>query len=509
MPTPLQNSSLKSAVDFLRLLPIEKRRAKISEFSPEEAEAILYDWECWARPNQLIPSGDWRYWLVQAGRGFGKTRIGAETVRIWARDFEFVNLIGATADDARDIMVEGESGIMAICPRNERPAYVSSKRQLQWPNGSVSLIFTADEPDRLRGKQHYKLWCDELAVWRYAESWDQAMFGLRLGKNPQAVVTTTPRPIQMIRDLLKDPNTYATRGTTYDNRANLADAFLAKIITKYEGTRLGRQELNAELLEDNPNALWKREWIDAHRMGAEYMPSLARIVVAIDPAVTSNEDSDETGIVVVGRDYQSPPHFYVLADLSCIETPKGWGTIAVAAFKNYRADKIIGEANNGGDLVEANIRNVSPDVPFRSVHASRGKEKRAEAVAGLWEQGRVHHLGSFPILEDQMCLFNPADENQRSPDHMDALVWGIAELSDRVVSLTLNDFILSGEMERVNKKAEQSTLIKPATNEKTGTCPECGSTAINKRGPLWVCAQCNFHWGNAPVPAATGGRTGV
>lgn len=497
--------SLSSAVEILRSLPLEERRARLLTLTQEEAEAILYDWDSWARPNQKIPQGDWRYWLVRAGRGFGKTRVGSETVRIWAKEFPLVNLIGATADDARDIMIEGESGILAVCPANERPLYIGSRRLLQWPNGCKSLIFTADEPERLRGKQHYKLWCDELAAWRYAESWDQAMFGLRLGTSPQAVVTTTPRPIQIIRDLLADPHTYETRGTTYENKDNLAPAFLAQIITKYEGTRLGRQELNAELLEDNPNALWKRANIDAHRIALGLLPSLQRIVVAIDPAVTSNEDSDETGIVVCGRDHQWPPHFYVLADESGIFTPKQWGETAVAAFKNHRADRIIGEANNGGDLVEANIRGVDLNVPYRCVHATRGKEKRAEAVSGLWEQGRVHHVGSFSKLEDQMTNFNPQDENAPSPDRMDALVWAMAELSDGMVSLGLTDMRVKEIEQREAAKVQSSTLMKPVLPDNAEHCI-CGSTAVVQRGPLKHCNMCGNEWGNAPTPAAVGGR---
>jgi phage terminase large subunit-like protein len=464
----------------------------------------LYDWDCWARPNQKIPPGDWRYWLVRAGRGFGKTRVGGETVRIWARSFPFVNLIGATANDARDIMIEGESGILAICPPAERPVYVSSHRSLEWPNGARSLIFTADEPERLRGKQHYKLWCDELAAWRYAESWDQAMFGLRLGTNPQAIVTTTPRPLRIIRELLANPHTYETRGTTYDNRENLAPAFLAQIITKYEGTRLGRQELNAELLEDNPNALWKRENIDAYRIKLEELPAMQRIVVAIDPAVTSNEDSDETGIVVCGRDLRWPPHFYVLADESGIYTPREWGERAVGAFRSYKADRIIGEANNGGDLVEANIRGVSLDVPFKSVHAARGKEKRAEGVTGLWEQGRVHHVGSFPKLEDQMCDFNPQDQNQRSPDRMDALVWAMAELGGGMVSLTFANM----QVEESEKRAQAAAARAMPAN---ATKCDCGADPklIIKRGPVSHCNACCREWGDLPAVAAGGGRVGL
>lgn len=364
---------------------------------------------------------DWRYWLVMAGRGFGKTRTGAEMVRRWVRDYPLVNLIGATADDVRDIMVEGESGILAICPPGERPEYRSSKRRLDWPNGARSLLFTADEPERLRGKQHMKLWADELAAWRYPEAWDQAMFGLRLGDNPQAVITTTPKPVKAVRDLLKDAHTVTYTGTTYENRANLAEAFYNAIITKYEGTRLGRQELLAEILDDVPGALWKRDRIDDLRVTD--LPNMTRIVVAIDPAVSTTDESSETGIVVagVGKD----GHGYVLDDLTVKASPHEWATRAVNAYHDYQADRIVAEVNNGGDMVEHTVRTVDRRVSFKQVRASRGKLTRAEPVAALYEQGKVHHLGVLSQLEDQMCSWVPGDT---SPDRMDALVWALTEL---------------------------------------------------------------------------------
>ncbi len=343
---------------------------------------------------------------------------------MWIKKYPHVNLIAATADDARDIMIEGESGILAICPEDERPEYKASKRQLLWPNGARSLIFTADEPERLRGKQHMKLWADELASWRYPESWDQAMFGLRLGDNPQSIVTTTPRPTKIIRNLAKDPTTYVTRGSTYDNRSNLAPAFFAEIIKKYEGTRLGRQELNAEILDDNPNALWKRDRIDELRRSV--CPDLVRVVVGVDPSVTSLKTSDETGIIVAGLG--SDDHAYVTGDLSLIASPDGWARVAVHAYHDNEADRLIAEVNNGGDLVEMVIRTIDPLVSYKKVHASRGKAKRAEPIAALYEQGRVHHVGCFAKLEDQMCAYDPEDENGDSPDRMDALVWALTEL---------------------------------------------------------------------------------
>lgn len=642
-----------------------------------------------ARPNQLLPGGNWRTWLALAGRGFGKTRTGAETVREWAKHFNYVNLMGATIGDARDIMIEGESGILAICPKRERPEYISNKNLLRWPNGGKSLIFTADKPERMRGKQHSKLWCfiagtkilteygavdletlkindlvqtrsglqkiiatgshldkvgivrfsngatltgtsehpvltshgwtrlselrigdkvcigqsaqmatlgptseklenmanvqmftntaifgnsilerfqmatkyiikmatskitplktwklfqkaaiqkfivlkpqypkliiqkdqvfcsnvdyattkyqeknnanlyanlanikkpnqkdehcenvktadailsqgsdifavsvvstwahvgndivynitventheyfangilvhncDELAAWRYLDAYDQAMLGLRLGKNPQTFISTTPRPIKIIKTLLNDPRTFVTRGSTYDNKYNLAAAFLEEIVTKYEGTRLGRQELNAELLDDNPNSLWKRDRIDQLRVSG-FPDDFKRIVVALDPAVTSKEDSCETGIIVAGLARNNEG--YILEDCTMHGTADAWASIAIKTYHKWQADLIIGEANNGGDLIEALIRSKDQMVNYKKVHASRGKTKRAEPVAALYEQGRVHHVGSFPELEDQMLAWNPSipDDEQDSPDRMDALVWALSGL---------------------------------------------------------------------------------
>jgi phage terminase large subunit-like protein len=393
----------------------------------------MWRWELWARDEQLPPLDDWTYWLILAGRGFGKTRCGAEWVRSQARTNRFVNLIGATADDARDIMIEGESGILAVCPRHERPEYKSSQRKLEWPNGATSLIFTADEPERLRGKQHEKLWADELAAWRYAEAWTQAKFGLRLGRNPQACITTTPKPTPLVRELIDDHGTHVTRGTTYDNRANLAPTFFSEIVKAYEGTRIGRQELNGEVLLDNPRALWTRGRIDELRVPAltdetraGFLATLRRIVVAIDPAVTSNEHSDETGIVVAG--ISRDDHLYVLADLSLSASPDTWARTAVQALRTWGADRIVAESNNGGDMVEAVIRSVDRTVSYRKVTATRGKVIRAEPIAALYEQGRAHHVGGFDRLEDQMIEFDPTIVQTHSPDRMDALVWAATEL---------------------------------------------------------------------------------
>ncbi len=322
-------------------------------------------------------------------------------------------------------MVEGESGILAIAPPWNRPHYEPSKRRVTWPNGAIATLYSADEPERLRGPQHDLAWPDELGAWRYPETWDMLMFGLRLGSKPRAVVTTTPRPTRLIRDLIASPTTVVTRGSTYDNRANLAPAFFEQIIRKYEGTRLGRQELYAEVLDDVPGALWTRATLEAARAQAP-APDLVRVVVAIDPAVTSGEDSDETGIIVAGKDANG--HAHVLADRSCRMSPDGWATRAITALDEFKADRIVAEVNNGGDLVEATIRTVRRNAPYTKVHASRGKRVRAEPIAALYEQARVTHHGDLSALEDQMLTFLP-EGSDASPDRVDALVWALTELT--------------------------------------------------------------------------------
>ncbi|AWN24672.1 ATP-binding protein [Deinococcus irradiatisoli] len=397
------------------------------EMSDEDAAAILYDWQIWARPSQLLPAGDWTTWLLLAGRGFGKTRTGAEGIReLLARGYGRLGLIAPTAADTRDVMVEGESGILATSPPWARPIYEASKRRLTWPNGAQAALYSADEPERLRGPQHDAIWADELAAWRRPEAWDMAMFGLRLGERPLALVTTTPKPVRLVRELLSDPTTFVTRGSTYDNSANLAPSFVAQIVKKYEGTRLGRQELHAELLDDNPGALWKRTQLDALRVDG--YPTLERIVIAIDPAVTSSEESDETGIVVAGRaQVNGEAHAFVLDDVSGRYSPNEWAQLVANTFRLQKADRVIAEVNNGGDLVEANLRTVDRNLPFTKVHASRGKRVRAEPIASLYEQGRVHHVGSLDLLEDQLCTWDPT-LGEKSPDRLDALVWALTEL---------------------------------------------------------------------------------
>lgn len=417
-------------IESLASLPERQRSTVLRGLTDEQCAAILYDWAVWARPKQLPPECDWTVWLVLAGRGFGKTRTGAEWVRDQVENHgrRRVALIAPTAADVRDIMVEGESGIMAIVPPWNLPNYEPSKRRLTWPNGAIATTFSADEPDRLRGPQHDALWADELAAWKYPEAWDMAMFGLRAGAKPQAVVTTTPKPRKVLRELIELPSTVVTRGSTYENRANLAQSFFDQIVRKYEGTRLGRQELDAELLDEADGALWQRAVIDQGRVAEDAaLPDMRRIVIAMDPAVSSKDHSDEMGIVVTGLGING--HGYVLQDLSGRMTPDKAARVAVNAYRLWEADRIIGEVNNGGDWIESVIRAHADDgrVAYKAIRASRGKATRAEPVAAIYEQKRVHHVGIHGELEDQMCTWEP-DAGMPSPDRLDALVWGLTEL---------------------------------------------------------------------------------
>ncbi len=399
----------------------------MAQITATDAQALQYYWPFWARPEQLEPPGEWSYWLLQTGRGFGKTRTAAETVRTWVREqrYKLLHLIGPTAADVRDTMIEGPAGILAVSPDGERPDYESSKRKLTWPNGATALLFSAEEPDRLRGPQCEAAWCDELASWRRMdETWDMLQMGLRLGQKPRCIITTTPKPRALLKRLAEDPLCHVTRGSTYDNLANLAPSFAQTIIARYKDTRLGRQELHGEYLDDVEGALWQRPWIEDTRVTAA--PGLKRIVVAIDPAATSGPDSDETGIVVAAQGTDA--RWYVLADRSCRLSPDGWGRAALSAYHEFEADRIVGEVNNGGEMVQHVLRTIDPTVPYTAVHASRGKLVRAEPIAALYEQGRVSHVGQFAELEDQLCMYT-GEPNEKSPDRMDALVWALSELN--------------------------------------------------------------------------------
>lgn len=335
-------------------------------------------------------------------------------------------------------MIEGDSGILRCHHKDFRPVYEPSKRRLTWPNGAWATIFNATEPDQLRGPQHDGAWCDELAKWRYAqETYDNLMFGMRLGTLPQKIVTTTPRPIPIIKALLNDPTTVVTRGTTFDNRSNLAGKFLEQVQAKYEGTRLGRQELDGEILDDIPGALWTRDMIDRNRVKAgEKLPEMQRIVVAIDPAAKGKESADdelaETGIVVAGIGVDGKG--YVLADATCSLPPNGWARKAIAAFDLHGADRLVAEVNNGGDMVEQVLRTIRPTLSYTAVTASRGKVTRAEPIAALYEQDRIRHHGAHPQLEDQMMLFTPFGmEGETTGDRVDALVWALTDLFPSII----------------------------------------------------------------------------
>ncbi len=447
------------------------------------ADALETDWTLHARPNQLPPPGVWAIWLALAGRGWGKTRAGAEWVRgeVESGRARRVALVGATASDLRDVMIEGESGLLAVASPWCRPTYEVSKRRLSWPNGAIATAYSAEEPDRLRGPQHDLLWADELASWQYMqETWDMAMFGLRLGRNPRCMVTTTPRPLKLIRDLLarEGQDVVVSRGATRENAENLAPTFLNEIVRRYQGTRLGRQELDAELLNDVPGALWQREWIDEARVTAA-PEDLVRVVVAVDPATTSGENADETGIVVCAVDADG--HGYVLADVSGRYQPHEWAAKAISAYHRYKADFIVAEVNQGGDMVEAVIRQVDPNVAFRKVHASRGKVARAEPVSAIYEQRRISHVGSFPQLEDQLCsMTNDFDRSRAgySPDRVDALVWGMSQL-------IIEPMPGAGLLEFYEREAKAAGVVGMVYGDELPVAPEQLPTVQMRVPPNW------------------------
>lgn len=442
-----------SALDLrglLRMAPPARERF-LNRCDPAQLELLLEaasDFpRYWARPAQIWPRGDWKVWLLNAGRGFGKTRVGAEYTHHVARENpgRHLALVARTAADARDTMIEGESGLLFTGSPAFRPTYEPSKRRVTWPNGCWGTVYSADKPDLLRGPNIFWFWADELASWRYAQrAWDNLMFTLRVGLHPRGVVTTTPKPTPLYRQLLKEPDTVVTGGSTFENAENLAASFLALLRRKYEGTQLGRQELHAEVLDEAEGALWRRSWLERDRVHPEQVPTLDRLVVSIDPSVTANEDSSECGLIVAGAKYNSgpiPDDFYVLSDLSGVLSPMAWAKRAVDAYDLWNADRVVGEVNNGGDLIETTLRTLRQNLPYRTLHASRGKRARAEPVSALSEQGRVHMVGFFAELEDQLCNWDP-NVTLESPDRLDAAVWAITDLMTRRVA---PDIDLSGQ----------------------------------------------------------------
>lgn len=395
---------------------------------------LLTDWRNWGRLNQQIPPDgkDWRSWLVLGGRGAGKTRAGAEWVKAmalgtWEPFFgkaERIAIVAPTFAEARLVMIEGKSGLLAIHGEDERPRFEPSKRTLTWPNGAIVQVFSAEEPDGLRGPQFDAAWCDELAKWKHAGAvWDMLQFALRLGERPCAVITTTPRPIPVLKRLLADDGTVTSRSTTFDNRRNLAKPFLDEVLKRYGGTKLGRQELNGELIEDDPDAIFKRDLIENARVSVA--PEMKRVVVAVDPPAGFGRKSNACGIVCAGLGVDG--RCYVLDDCSAQGLrPAQWARKIVALYHARAACRVVAEINQGGAMVEQVLREVDPDLSFRSVHATRGKQARAEPVAALYEQGRVSHVGAFAELEDEMC--SAIGEGTKSPDRLDALVWAVSDL---------------------------------------------------------------------------------
>lgn len=389
-----------------------------------------YLWEKVARPSQLIPPGNWRTWLIMAGRGFGKTRTGAETIRQWVQQgiYKRIALIAHTESEGRDVMIEGVSGLLDVHPKDERPHYEPSKRRLTWPNGAIATLFSSENVEQLRGPQFDCAWIDELAKFRTMEEvWDQLSFALRLGPLPRILITTTPRPAKLINKLMQSSKDWIhiTKGSTFENAPNLSPHYIEEMKSRFEGSRLGAQELYGKILSHQEGALWSYDLIDSCKV--DQLPPMQRVIIAIDPAITSHGDSDETGIVVAGID--NCQKAFILADLSGKYKPSVWAQKALDAYHFYQADTIVAEVNQGGDLVASMISTLDPTIPFKALHATRGKAVRAEPVACLYEQGRIfhHRFGKLEVLEEQMCSFTPA-HSKKSPDRMDALVWAITEL---------------------------------------------------------------------------------
>jgi predicted phage terminase large subunit-like protein len=431
---------MRSGADWLASVTPEVVDEFLGGLSEGALLALPWMFEFWALPHQLPPDGAWKTWVIMGGRGAGKTRAGAEWVRaevegagpLDAGRSRRVALVGETVDQAREVMVFGESGILACSPPDRRPEWQAGRKQLVWPNGAVAQVFSAHEPDSLRGPQFDAAWVDELAKWKKGDDvWDMLQFALRLGDHPRQVVTTTPQNVGVLKGILRNPSTVVTHAPTEANRAYLAASFLEEVKGRYGGTRLGRQELEGLLLEDAEGALWTVGGLERCRV--EAVPELTRIVVAVDPPVTGHGASDECGIVVVGVVAEGPVQdwkAWVLEDASVQgASPDGWARAAVAAMERHGADRLVAEVNQGGDLVEAVVRQVSGHVPYRGVRASRGKVARAEPVAALYEQGRVRHVRGLGRLEDQMCRMTATGyEGKGSPDRVDALVWALTAL---------------------------------------------------------------------------------
>jgi phage terminase large subunit-like protein len=420
----------------MRLLPSEQQ-AVLATLPPGDIARWNFDFLSFAHPHQRPPEtgqggARWTTWLILGGRGAGKTRAGAEWVKriaTGARKVDRIALVGETEHEVREVMVEGVSGLLAVHKRSERPVWTPSRRRLEWPNGAVAQTFSAEDPESLRGPQFGAAWLDELAKWRHAEAtYDMLQFGLRLGGQPRQVITTTPRPLALLKRLIVDPAAVVTRAATHANARQLAPAFLDHVLARYAGTRLGRQEILGEIVEERSDALWSRAMIEACRVDAP-PPQLARVVVAVDPPASARQGADACGLVAAGCAENAT--IYVLADETVSGlSPAGWAAKAIALWRRLSADALVAEVNQGGDMVRAVIAQADRSVPVIAVRATRGKWLRAEPVAALYEQGRVKHAGAFPLLEDEMCDFGlDGLSSGRSPDRLDALVWAVSALS--------------------------------------------------------------------------------
>lgn len=436
----MSKNGLKLHADDLRAMG-EDLEALLLQLGPAKAEELAYTWPFWARPQQIAPTGDWNTWFINAGRGFGKTRAGVEWVRgLVKKGYKRVAAIAATNSDIERVMINGESGFLSRCWSGDKtdkgvpmgkPIWSPTKRLLTWENGAYVQFFSAEEPERLRGPQFEAAWCDELAAWnRDRDTWDMLQFCLRLGKHPQVCVTTTPKPTKLVRDIMKNPKTIVTYGSTFDNSANLASTYLEAVKSQYEGTRLGRQELYAEILDEASGALWTRQLLSTCEVEVdnpvEFAKTLARVVVSVDPAVSANAESDLTGIVVAGMDINGV--CYILQDATDRFTPEGWAARAIELYNEYGADRIVAERNQGGEMVRYTFKTIDETIPIKLVHASRGKFARAEPVSALYERGRVKHVRGLDLLEDQMVQWEPLG-SIGSPDRLDAMVWAVTELA--------------------------------------------------------------------------------
>ena len=441
---PVKRQTRKITAEALRNLEPAKVKKLFDELGPIKTEELKHDWNFWARDNQLAPEDkDWNTWFINAGRGFGKTRSGVEWVREQVKcGVKRIAAVASTNSDIERVMVKGESGFLSVCWKGDKtyagkkmgfPEWSPTKRTLTWENGAQVQFFSAEEPERLRGPQFELAWCDETAAWnKDMDTWSMLQFCMRLGKHPRIMVTTTPKPTKLIRQILKDPKTVVTTGSTFDNSANLAKTYINAVKEQYEGTRLGRQELYAEVLEEAQGALWTTAMLDDASIKHEAVPDLSRIVVALDPAVTSNAESDMTGIVVAGIDINGIA--YVLGDYTDRLSPQGWAMKAIELYHFHQADRIVAEVNQGGDMVRTTIHGEDETVSYKAVRASRGKYARAEPISALYERGLVKHVSNPPDgaslneLETQMRTWEPLGR-VGSPDRLDALVWAITDLS--------------------------------------------------------------------------------